>query len=1022
MNLIKLSIDKPISMLMVLATLIVFGFYTFRLIAIDNMPDMNIPYITVQVVYPGAGPDEIETSIIEKLEEDLSLIEGVEETTAWALEGAAIIILKFSANISADLASIDVKDKVSSARQELPDDILEPTIQKFSMTDQPLLSLALSGPGNMQEIKTIAEDIIKPRLGQITGVASVNLIGGLEREILVELRKSDMEARFISHFDILQQIGAANLDFPLGQIQTKNLNVTLRLNSRFNSIADIARLEIPTHSGIIRLNDIADVKDSVKEVESLARFNGVASVGIDIKKAGDANVVAVAEKIKERLDDIRSELPPGYELGLAKDDSRFIRNSVDDVYNNIIMGIVLTAVILLVFLRNLPSTFIAALTMPLSIIATFTFMYASGFTINALTLMALGISVGILVTNAIVVLENIIKHLGNGDDPKVAAFKGTAEIATAVVASTLTNVAVFIPIAFMQSMVGQIFESFGLTIVYATFASLFMSFTLTPMLASLMLKPGKVKTEAELLENSKGFMNRMIRFYEYFLLKILTPWGGISFILITLGLLGSLVIIAPRLGSEFAPKTDEGIFTVKVEMPPGTRLTVTDQVSAQIEKRLKNITEVATVYSSIGISEGIGGGPQTAIITALMKPLSERTRSTEQVVAFVRTQIADIPDATLSASQSNSMGGDPNATDLDIQVSGSDMEGILWTVDTLQKLMLTQPGVVDVSSSWKTGKPERVYRTDRSALADYGISAGQIGQTLRHFFYGQQAGVYRENNKEYDITIKYAAADRQNSSDVLGSGILSPKGFVPLSALVSETLEEGPTTISRKNKQRMVSLGTNLSPGVTPGEVQKVLDASIAKLNIPGDTKIHYGGDSEMMADAVVDFSIAILMAILLTYILLAALLESFIQPVIIMATIPLGLIGVIWSLFITGKSISIIALMAVVMLIGIVVNNAILIMDYANLLVRKKHLDPKVAIIRSGKEKFRAIMMTNLATMLAMLPLALGFGEGAEFRQPMAITAVGGLITSTLLTIFLIPVLYWITERLRSKLKRQKA
>jgi len=501
---IRTSIFRPVLMLMVLATFVVFGVYTFRLTGIALMPEFDIPYVTVQIIYPGAGPKEIETAVLDKIEDKLALIDGIDEVTSIANEGYCFIVLKFKMGLDVNVAATDVKDKIDANRRFLPAEIEDPVISKLDMGDRPIMSLALLGPGSLSELRRIADDIVKPELAQVPGVASVDILGGLEREIVVQLSKTSLESRGLTVDQIVGVLRGSNLNYPLGNIRTSRKEANLRFNAEFTSLNELRMLEIPTATGVIRLSDVASVKDTFKDVSQISRFNQKNSVGVDLKKRSDANIIDVSKSIKKELPKLAAKLPEGYELKTAQDNSTYIQNAVNDVYGNIGLGIFFTALVLLVFLRNVRSTIVAAVTMPVSVICTFTFMYASGFTMNMMTLMALGISVGLLVTNSIVVIENIIVHLEKSEGPKHAAEKGASEIMVAVMASTLTNVAVFVPIAFMQSMVGQIFKEFGLTMTYATFVSLLISFTLTPMMAAYMFKK-KIKNQ----EEKEGILHRL---------------------------------------------------------------------------------------------------------------------------------------------------------------------------------------------------------------------------------------------------------------------------------------------------------------------------------------------------------------------------------------------------------------------------------------------------------------------------------------------------------------------------------
>lgn len=1019
MSLIRTSVYKPITMLMVVATLAVFGVYTFRLTGINLMPEVDLPYITVQVIYPGAGPREIESSVVEKLEDGLSLVDGVDEILAYSNEGFCFVVLKFKMGVDINVAATDVKDKIESLRRELPADIEDPVVSKFDFADQPILSLALLGPSSANELRNLADNLLKDELARIPGVATVDITGGLEREIAVDLRKAEMKSRGISLEQIVSVLRGANLNFPLGELEGNRKTTSIRLNAEFTSLADIRELQIPTQFGIVRLGEIARVSDTFKKAEATARFNRKNAVGIDIKKRSDANMVAVADKILARVESLRKTLPENHQLYVARNNSLFIRNSVNDVYSNIIIGILLTGFVLFVFLRNARTTIIAAVTMPVSVISTFTLIYAFGFTLNFMTLMALGIAVGLLVTNSIVVLENIMKYLARGTDPKTAAELGTSEIATAVLASTLTNVAVFVPIAFMQSMVGQMFKEFGLTMTFATFVSLLISFTLTPLMAAYMLKPATPDSIKQSKRNAFTiFRDGYLRLLEHSLSRkglILFMVGLLATMILTGGLVG-------RLGGEFIPKADEGAFDVQFELPAGSNLETTDKVGKEVERILSAIPEVATLYTTVGGASGdifsMGSGNSGSVVVQLV-PKNQRQRTPDDIVAELRPILQNIPDATVRLKATNSAGGNPNTPDIEIQLLGTQMDGLLSADSLLQSILESNPQVVDIKSSWKSGKPELVLRPLRNAIADFGLVPGQMASLIRGYVHGIDASVLRQDGEETDIRLRLDERHRATMSDILALPVSTQRGFVPLSSLTEITREEGPSTLARKDKVRLITVSANLLPGITMGEVQTQIQKTIDEKGLPAGVQVHFGGDAEMMAETVADFIVAMIMAILLTYILLTAILESFSQPLIIMATIPLGAIGVVWALFFTGEAISLISLMAMVMLIGIVVNNAILLLDEANRL-NKEGVPRKEAIMKAAKHKLEAILMTNIATIFSMLPLAMGIGEGAEMRQPMAVSSIGGLLVSTIFTMFLIPVLYYAPTALWGKMQKR--
>jgi HAE1 family hydrophobic/amphiphilic exporter-1 len=1030
---IRISIQKPITMLMVLMTLVVFGVYTYRMLAVDLMPDVALPIATVQVVYPGAGPEEVETSVVEKMEEGLSTLDGLDRLQVFIMEGVAVFVLEFGMKTDIDIAAMDIKDRIDATRPRLPSGIEDPVVAKIDLGAFPVMYLTLQGDDSPAAMRRKADKIVKPALTKIPGVAQANISGGLEREIQVELRRDELDARGLSLQQVFQVLAASNLNFPLGSLDGKYQDVTLRLDGSFTQLEELRQLEIPTMGGAVPLYQLANIRDHFKEVKEESYFNGTANISFALIKRSDANIVGVCDAIRSELPAIQKKLPDSYQLDVIKDDSRFIRNSLDDTFFNIYLGILLTAFILWLFLQQWATTLIAAITMPVTVIVTFTAIWISGFSLNIMTLMSLGLAVGLLVTNTIVVLENIMRHVQlKHDDPKEGAFRGTNEVATAVFSSALTNMAVFVPIAFMGSIVGKMFREFGLTMVYATLASLLISFTLTPMMASRLL--GKKKKGASEDSDSetkeigeghhphehhavpKGVLGSLQKVYGA-LLKALISWKGFALMIILL--IGGIVltgVLAKQLGNEFFPQTDEGLIDVKVEMPSGTNLQTTRLSVQEVEARIAKLPEVKQIFTLVGSTNPMQGGASAAKLSIQLNHYSERDRSTQEIVASLRPLLADIPGAQITMRAKESLGNSgEDKGDLDVQVSGPSAAAAGAGADYLQSYLDTLAGVASVRSSWKEGAPELVLRPRLDVLAEYGLVSGQVAQLIRLYVVGEKASVFREEKEEYDIRIRLAEEDRRNRSDILSMSVPTPRGVVPLSSLVEYRNATGPAQLNRLDEEPLVTLKVNLFPGITMGEVQAKLQEFADTHPLPEGAKLSFGGNAKMMAETQAEMSMAMIMAVLLTYILLTALLESFVQPLVIMMTIPLGAIGVIASLFVTGNTISMISMMAMVMLIGIVVNNGILIIDYANILYRHKGYNPFDAAFYAATGKFRAVVMTNVATVVSMLPLAMGLGEGAEMRQPMAIASIGGLVVSTMITVFLIPQLYWLLSKKRS-------
>jgi len=1072
MILSDISIKRPVLMTMVIFVFIVLGVFSLGQLGIDLMPKMDLPYITVITVYPGAGPEEIETLINEPIEEEISSISGVKNSYSVAQEGVSAVILEMQLGEDVDIASIDVKDKLSTIRADLPDDIREPIIQKFEMGAQAIVSLSVTGDLPLQDLYEVVDNLIKPELLKISGLASVDVIGAKEREIQVVLSTELLRAYNLSPMQVVAAIGMENLTLPAGRIQRGRNEYTLRLDGEFVSVDDLMATRISTPSGPIRLDRVAKVVDSFAEMRELARYNSKESIGLDLIKQTDANTVQAADDILNQIELIKPRLPKGVNLEVATDRSQFIRDSVADVQGNLMLGILFTAIVLFVFLHSWRSTLIAAVAMPISIISTFTLLSAAGFTLNVMSLMGLAISVGILVVNAIVVLENIERLEKEGYSMEEAASKGTGEIALAVTASTLTNVVVFTPMAFMQGIIGPIFRQFGLTVAFATVFSLLVSFTLTPMMASRKLRKGiYVSVGLILLAGVYVFLGTMMTLvFALIVLFILavqrigwmdrfaTWWDkwykelendyriGLEWALghrkLVMGAVTVLFIFGLGLfglvGSEFFPNYDEREMSVSVEMPAGTRIEETNKVLLRIEEEIKQYPEVISVYTAVGKSSTSGFGSSEGVqyggIAVTLKPAEEGNYPpTSEIVKELRRKLADIPAAKLTIAEDTQFGGGGGA-DIQVELQGFNMDDLVTASDSVVAMIKRTGRAVNVKSDWVVGKPEIVVKPDRVRMSERGVSVSQVAMELRTMFEGSVATQYREASEEYDVKVQLQESDRNRIDRVGDLLIATPMGFVPLKDIADISYATGPAQISRKNKQRVITVSCSAA-NTTTGELQQMIsnelqlpskpisqtisdiftgkntNAPLPSPVLPYGVTAYFAGMAEMMSETFTSLFQALVLAIILTYMLLAAILESYRFPIIIMMTLPLALIGVSLSLVISGMSISMFSLMAIIMLVGIVVNNGILLIDYTQQL-RRSGRKLKDAILEACPIRLRPILMSNAATALGMLPLAMGLGAGGEFRAPMAIVAIGGLLVSTALTLFVIPVLFDTMEK----------
>ena len=1052
MFLSDLSIKKPILTTMVVLSLVVLGIYSTSRLGIDIMPKIDFPYVSITVIYPGAGPEEIETLILKPVEDEVGSLAGIQNIYSFASEGVANVVLEFSLGVDVDVAATDVRDKLSLVSSSLPEDAMDPIVQKFDFGASPIMNLAVTSPRPPEETYKIADDIIKQRLSRIEGLASIDLVGGKQREIRVSVSRDRLRALDISLPQVIGTIASANLNLPSGRIEEGGKDFTIRLAGEFASLNELRELQIPVQDrDPVRLREIANVEDTFAEVRELARYKNSPSVGMSLVKKSGANTVQVAREVRREIATLSEIVPPDVEIAIARDSSQFIKDSVMEVASNIMLGILLTALVLFLFLHSWRGTVIAAVSMPASIVATFLLVDMAGFTINVMVLMGLAISVGILVNNSIVVLENITRHEAQGLGSAEATSKGTSEIALAVAASTLTNIVVFAPIAFMSGIVGRIFREFGLTVTFATLFSLLISFTLVPILASRKIKwqlyailallaglgiyflLGHVWFAIALV----GFLVTLVFQATGLMAKLFVAWDKFYenleesyrntlawclshrfvFVLAVLVIFVGSMGLFRFVGSEFFPKSDEGAFSISVEMPPGTRLEVTDGVVKKVEGTIKATPEVESWYSMSGTTQtgemGSNEGTQLGYVYVNLVEQENRTRTTDQVIGSLRHQLADIPAADMVLTPASHFGGG-GESDIQIEITGEDMAKLVDLSEQVMEVVNETRGTVDVGRSWKTGKPEVAVGPLRDRIAARGSSAQDIAMTMRFGLEGQVASKYREGEDEYDIRVQFAPEDRSRVEQLESYEIKTNNGWIPLPELSTIKHVSGPTQILRKNKQREVIVTANLA-GRPLGDVTNDIQAASKSLLWPEGYRLNMGGQAEFMTREFPYIFQALILAIILTYMLLAAMLESMLQPFTIMFTLPLGLIGAAVIMVLTGKAISMFSLMAFVMLVGIVVNNGILLIDYSNV-KRSEGLGLREAVLAACPVRLRPIIMTTIATILGMLPLALGIGVGGGFRAPMAIVSIGALISSTIFTLYLIPVLYTTFESFKEE------
>jgi len=1017
----ELAIKKPAAMTMVIMFFIVMGLVGYMRLGSDLFPETNTPFISVVTRYPGAGAKEIESQVVEPIEEAVSSLPGIKRTTTTATEGLAVTILEFTMSTDADIAAIDVQKAVDAVQHRLPRDAEKPVVHKHNMNEEPVMTLVLSGERPLTSIHTLAKDTVKQQLESVQGVGAVTLVGGLERVIDVQVDRTRMEGYGLSINQIVDRLSLENVNMPAGSLKQPATDFTVRLLGEYKSLPELEEIRIPFPGGSVALRDIASVKDSYAEATQYARFDGRQAVALIIQKQNDASIIEASDAVSRQTDAIKKQLPKDVELVVAQNNSDFIRSSLADSKRTLLEGVLMTGIVLIFFLREWRSVFTVMLAIPTSIISTFLMMYFAGFTFNILSLMGLTLCVGILVDDSIVILENIHRHRTMGKDPEQAAIDGRYEIGMAAVAITLQDVVVFMPIAFMTGLVGQFFRQFGLTVVFAALFSLFVSFTLTPMLsAKLGKKEGgpaanlleSVPLFKRLYSHSSNIAGNAAQSYRRLLIWALDNRKKVFAATAAALVLSVALIPLGAIGSEFIPNPDQSTFTVNIELPPGTPLLKTDELVKQMEDRLKKMPEVEHYLSMPGRSSDLFAmGSNNAQIVVTLRPKNERKRTLWQVADEIRNWKRDFPGVKLTVTEAGLVGTQELGPPIQVEIVGHDEKTLSSLSQKVQEIVEKTPGAVDVKSSWKaSGQPEVQVTVDRLRASAYGLSAAEIAQAMRASIAGETAARYREEGKEYDIRVRLNRVNLASVADVGEIKVSNAAGLaVPLKQVANISVGSGPTTISHLNRERLVVISAN-TKGRPLGDITRDVDAAISGLNVPEGYRIQYYGAQKNMEETFGDLIKALILAVILVYMILVVLYESFLTPLVRMLSLPCGAIGALLALCVTGNTFNIISLIGLVMLDGLAAKSGTLLIDYTNTLM-KRGLTLREALIEAGTTRLRPIVMTASTMVGGMLPTALALAEGSEIRKSMAVVIIGGLATTTLLTPVLIPVAYTLLE-----------
>ena len=986
-----------------------FGLFGLARLKIDLYPDVSFPVIAIITSYTGVPPADIETLVSKPIEEAVASVENIKHIRSISKLGASLILAEFEWDIDLDKAEKDIRNNVDLIREYLPDDAQEPIIVAFDPQKMPILFMSVSGPMGPAELRELSRRQIKPALERVVGVASADIAGGLKRQIQVQIDPEALHAYGLSTDAIVSSLRRENYQAPGGKIEEKETEFSIRTLSEYASVKDIVDTVIGYRNETpIYIKNVATVLDTYERITRVVRNNQKPGVLLLVSKNSKANTVQIADRVMKVLPDITNRAPEGIKIGIIFNQADFIKRSMGNLSNTSVQAFLLAGLVLLFFLHSLRASIIVALSIPISIIVTFSVLDLAGLTLNMMSMAGLALAVGMLVDNSIVVLENIFRYQTEGNDIVVSSDSGTREVAMAIVASTLTTVSVFFPVLFVPGIAGVMFNDMALTICFSLFCALLVSLTLIPLLSSQFLHTAK-QTERGLLARLSGFIDSSLRgliaTYTSVLKGCLNHRKTTLFIAVA-AFLGS-VFLVPRLGMDFFPYMDQGSFELNLECAPGTSLESTEETFRRIENIIHDtIPELVNQNSDIGIGEAFGAfskGSFAGTIRVNLTDREKRERSQTDIESSLREKLDQVPGITYSISRGHFLGEEG---DIIIYLYGDDLEISRELSEQIKQRIHGIAGAVDITTSLEEGMPEIQIIPDRKRISALGLNATQVANTVSTYIKGTKASIFRDQGEEYDILVQLAPKYRENIDVLQKLFITTPAGNqIPLAGIAEFRRGVSPTSILRRDQQRVVNISVSVM-GRNLGEVTRDVETQLREVTLPAGYGYEIGGSAEDMKTSFKWLAIAFLGAAFIVYMVMASLFESFVAPFIIFLTIPLAVVGVIGTLFITGTTLSVVAFIGIIMLTGIVVNNSIVLVDYINQL-RGKGTSLKEAVLTGGQTRFRPIIMTALTTILALLPLALGIGSGAESWAPMARSVIGGLTASTFLTLLVIPVIY---------------
>ena len=1008
----ELCVKRPVFAWVLVLSLTVVGLFAFTRLGVDRFPNIDIPSVAITTRLPGAAPEQVETEITDRIEEAVNTISGIDTLTSTSSEGVSLVVVSFVLEKEPNVAAQEVRDKINRIMPLLPRTVAQPTVEKLDPTAAPVLTVAVSADKPVRDITEYADKVLRRQIESSDGVGQVLVIGGRNRQINVVVDADQLSAQNLTVNDVARALQAQNVETPGGRMDQGAQSVTLRTRGRVESLAGFGELvmrEVGGHP--IRLQDVANVEDGMVEPKTLARLNGEPTVLLQIRKQSGTNTVEVVNHVKERLADLERNLQPGYRLRIVRDEADFIEASIDTVKEHLVIGSILAAIVVLMFLGNLRSTFIAAISIPTSIVATFALIWYMGFTLNMLTMLALTLSVGIVIDDAIVVLENIYRFIEEkGLSPKVAAVEATREIGLAVLATTFSLVAIFAPVGFMSGIVGKFMQSFGLTMAFAVLVSLFVSFTLTPMMSGHWLKVKPRRGDGR--DSKHGILFAPIdRAYTRLLEWAMAHRGLVA--LAAIGVLLSSVPLFRFVSVNFSPVDDQSQFDLTVRAAEGTSLAATEVLANRVATTVRRISEVD--YTLVTVAGDTAGTQNSATVFVKLKPLSERSRDQFAVMADVRRDI--IPALAKSGIRTAVQGtGGPGGGGGDIQfvVQGPDLKRLEIYSQQLREKVAALPGLVDVDTTFNPGKPELSVSIDRPRASDLGVQVADAAEALRLFVGGDSVTTYNDAGEQYEVLLRARAENRSTQEAVAELPVPSSRlGSVALKNVATFTRDASPTSINRISRQRQVTIVANMLPGTSQGAVQSQITALAAEMNLAPEYRAGFVGRSRELARTATAFLSAILLSLVFMYLILAAQFESWLHPVTILLSLPLTLPFALIAIIVFGQSLNIFSGLGLLVLFGVVKKNSILQIDHANQL-RAEGLPAQAAVVQASRDRLRPILMTTLAFVAGMVPLVMTHGVGSATNHAIGWVVIGGQTLVLVVTLVVTPVAYSIFDDLQ--------